>query len=76
MERVERSASSTNRRPSTPMQPEAVGRPPRRATRKSLSQRFSRLVMGQQTFLTNENISTAPIPDYTFTKAYLEEKSR
>ena len=34
------------------------------------------LEQGQQTFLTNENISTAPIPDYTFTKAYLEEKSR
>jgi outer membrane lipoprotein-sorting protein len=34
------------------------------------------LEKGQQTYLTNENISTSPIPDYTFTKAYLEEKSR
>ncbi len=34
------------------------------------------LELGQQTFLTNDNISTAFIPDYTFTKAYLEEKSR
>jgi hypothetical protein len=34
------------------------------------------LEKGQQTFLTNDNISTAPIQDYTFTKAYLEEKSR
>jgi negative regulator of sigma E activity len=34
------------------------------------------LEKGQQTFLTNDNISTSPIPEYTFTKAYLEEKSR
>jgi outer membrane lipoprotein-sorting protein len=34
------------------------------------------LEKGQQTFLTNDNISTAAIPEYTFTKAYLEEKSR
>ena len=34
------------------------------------------LETGQQTFLTNENIATSQIPDYTFTKAYLEEKSR
>jgi len=34
------------------------------------------LEKGQQTFLTNEDISTAAIPDYTFTKAYLEERSR
>jgi hypothetical protein len=34
------------------------------------------LEKGQQTFITNENISTGAIPDYTFTKAYLEEKSR
>jgi outer membrane lipoprotein-sorting protein len=31
---------------------------------------------GQQTFLTNENISTSPIPDYIFSKAFLEEQSR
>ena len=34
------------------------------------------LEKGEQTFLTNEDISTAAIPDYTFTKAYLEEQSR
>jgi hypothetical protein len=34
------------------------------------------LETGQQTFLTNDNIATSAIPDYTFTKAYLEEKSR
>ena len=34
------------------------------------------LEKGQQTFLTNEDVSTAAIPDYTFTKAYLEEQSR
>ena len=34
------------------------------------------LEKGQQTFITNDNISVAAIPDYTFTKAYLEEKSR
>jgi hypothetical protein len=34
------------------------------------------LEKGQQTFLTNDNIATTPIPDYTFTKSYLEEKSR
>lgn len=31
---------------------------------------------GQKTFITNENISTAPIPDYVFSKAYLEQVSR
>ncbi len=34
------------------------------------------LEKGQQTYLTNEGISTAKIPDYTFSKAYLEEQSR
>lgn len=34
------------------------------------------LQKGQQTYITNENVATTPIPDYTFTKAYLEEKSR
>jgi len=34
------------------------------------------LEKGQQTFLTNESISTAKIPDYTFSKAFLEEQSR
>jgi hypothetical protein len=34
------------------------------------------LEKGQQTFITNDNISVTAIPDYTFTKAYLEEKSR
>ena len=34
------------------------------------------LEKGQQTFLTNDNISSTPIQDYTFTKAYLEERSR
>ncbi len=34
------------------------------------------LEKGQKTFLTNEDISTARIPDYTFSKAFLEEKSR
>ena len=34
------------------------------------------LEKGQQTFITNDNIAVGAIPDYTFTKAYLEEKSR
>jgi outer membrane lipoprotein-sorting protein len=34
------------------------------------------LEKGQQTFLTNEGISTAKIPDYVFSKAFLEEQSR
>jgi len=34
------------------------------------------LEKGQKTFLTNEGISTAKIPDYTFSKAFLEEQSR
>ncbi len=34
------------------------------------------LEQGQQTFLTNENIATTPIPDYVFSKAFLEEQSR
>jgi outer membrane lipoprotein-sorting protein len=34
------------------------------------------LEKGQQTFLTNENLSTAPIPNYVFSKAFLEEQSR
>lgn len=31
---------------------------------------------GQQTVLTNDNISIMKIPDYTFSKAFLEEQSR
>jgi outer membrane lipoprotein-sorting protein len=34
------------------------------------------LEKGQKTFLTNDAISTEKIPDYTFSKAFLEEKSR
>lgn len=34
------------------------------------------LEKGQQTFLTNEGVSTAKIADYTFSKAYIEEQSR
>jgi len=34
------------------------------------------LEKGQQTFLANDAISTSAIPDYTFTKPYLEEQSR
>jgi hypothetical protein len=34
------------------------------------------LEKGQQTVLTNEDISIARIPDYTFSKAFLEEQSR
>jgi outer membrane lipoprotein-sorting protein len=34
------------------------------------------LEKGQQTLLTNENVSTTRIPDYTFSKAFLEEQSR
>ncbi|MDA8411567.1 MAG: outer membrane lipoprotein-sorting protein [Treponema sp.] len=34
------------------------------------------LEKGQKTFLTNDEISTAKIPDYTFSKAFLEEQSR
>src|SRR5260370_17881390 len=44
MRQPERSASSTRRTPSTPTKPPSVGRPPRKATRNSLSQRLSRLV--------------------------------
>src|SRR6266853_1591334 len=44
MQHPERSASSTRRTPSTPTNPSSVGRPPRKATRNSLSQRLSRLV--------------------------------
>src|SRR4029077_18490603 len=45
MGQPERSASSTRRTPSTPTNPLSVGSPPRRATRNSLSQRLSRLVI-------------------------------
>jgi outer membrane lipoprotein-sorting protein len=31
---------------------------------------------GQKTFITNEGISTAKIPDYVFSKAFLEQQSR
>jgi hypothetical protein len=34
------------------------------------------LEKGQQTLITNDSISTEKIPDYVFTKAYLEEQSR
>jgi hypothetical protein len=34
------------------------------------------LEKGQRTLLTNENVATSPIPDYTFSKAFLEEQSR
>jgi hypothetical protein len=34
------------------------------------------LEAGQKTYLTNDDVSIAPIPEYTFTKAYIEEKSR
>ncbi|GAB1482908.1 outer membrane lipoprotein-sorting protein [Treponema sp.] len=34
------------------------------------------LEKGQQTFITNEGISTSKIANYTFSKAYLEEQSR
>jgi hypothetical protein len=34
------------------------------------------LEKGQKTYLTNEGISTDKIPNYTFSKAFLEEKSR
>jgi len=34
------------------------------------------LEKGQKTLLTNENVSTAAIPNYTFGKAFLEEQSR
>ncbi len=44
MRQPERSASSTRRTPSTPTEPDSVGRPPRSAMRNSLSQRLSRLV--------------------------------
>ena len=44
MGQPERKASSTRRTPSTPTEPDSVGRPPRSAIRNSLSQRFSRLV--------------------------------
>jgi outer membrane lipoprotein-sorting protein len=34
------------------------------------------LEKGQQTFLANEDVSTAAIPNYVFSKAFLEEQSR
>jgi outer membrane lipoprotein-sorting protein len=34
------------------------------------------LEKGQKTYLTNDDVATTPIPDYTFTKAYIEEQSR
>ena len=34
------------------------------------------LEKGQKTYLTNDAVSTEKIPDYTFSKAFLEEKSR
>ena len=34
------------------------------------------LEKGQKTYLTNDDISTTAIADYTFTKAYIEEQSR
>ena len=34
------------------------------------------LEKGQKTYLTNEGVVTERIPDYTFSKAFLEEKSR
>ncbi len=34
------------------------------------------LEKGRKTYLANDEISTARIPDYTFSKAFLEEKSR
>jgi hypothetical protein len=34
------------------------------------------LEKNQRTFLTNEDISGAIIPDYTFSQAFLEEQSR
>jgi hypothetical protein len=34
------------------------------------------LEQGQKTYLTNDDISTAAIPEYVFSKAYLEEQSR
>jgi hypothetical protein len=34
------------------------------------------LEKGRQTFLSNEGILTTRIPDYTFSKAFLEEQSR
>src|SRR6267378_3825215 len=46
----ERRASSTSLTPSTPTNPFCVGRPPRRATRNSLSQRLSRLVRSAASF--------------------------
>jgi len=37
---------------------------------------INELEKGQRTFITNEGISTARIPDYTFSKAFLEQQSR
>ncbi|MBN1982021.1 MAG: outer membrane lipoprotein-sorting protein [Chitinivibrionales bacterium] len=37
---------------------------------------LNNLEKGQRTLLTNDDISAAPIPDYTFSKAYLEEQSK
>src|ERR1700682_2145697 len=50
MRQPERRASSTSLTPSTPTNPFCVGRPPRRATRNSLSQRLSRLVRSAAPF--------------------------
>lgn len=37
---------------------------------------INELEKGQRTFITNEAVSTVRIPDYTFSKAFLEEQSR
>jgi outer membrane lipoprotein-sorting protein len=37
---------------------------------------INNLEKNQRTFLTNEAVSSTAIPDYTFSKAYLEEQSR
>src|SRR6266404_979301 len=50
MRQPERRASSTSLTPSTPTNPFCVGKPPRRATRNSLSQRLSRLVRSSAPF--------------------------
>src|SRR5712664_330362 len=66
MRQPERSASSTSRTPSTPTKPFSVGKPPRRATRNSLSQRLSRLVRSAAPFAA-ERLLRAALPGVAIT---------
>ena len=48
----------------------------RQTLRETREKSAQLLEKGQQTYLTNEGVSTVKIADYTFSKAFLEEQSR